>query len=179
MFKRLLVALDNSPHSDHVFSQAIDLAKAQGSRMLLLHVLTLDESDVPPMPTLPAVDVGSPANVELWESYREQRWIYEQGQLQHLRQLSEQAALQGVSAEFTLNSGDPGRTICALAKTWNADLIVMGRRGYTGIAEWIMGSASNYVLHHAPCAVLTVQGKPPASSSDQSDQEAGTSKATA
>ncbi|GAB4210800.1 MAG: universal stress protein [Synechococcales cyanobacterium] len=158
MFKRVVVALDNSPHSDLVFQQALDLAKVQGSRLLLVHVLTVDEADVPPMPTLPAVDVGSPANYELWESYREQRWIYEQNQLQHLRQLSEQASMLGIEAEFTINSGDPGRTICALATSWNADLILMGRRGYSGVAEWIMGSASNYVLHHAPCAVLTIQG---------------------
>ncbi len=40
-----------------------------------------------------------------------------------------------------------------------ADLIVVGRRGRSGLSELILGSASNYVLHHAPCSVLTLQGK--------------------
>ncbi|MEO0350033.1 MAG: universal stress protein, partial [Cyanobacteria bacterium P01_A01_bin.15] len=41
---------------------------------------------------------------------------------------------------------------------WNADLIMMGRRGRSGFSELLLGSVSNYVMHHAPCSVLTVQG---------------------
>lgn len=47
--------------------------------------------------------------------------------------------------------------ICELARNWNADLIILGRRGRTGLSELLLGSVSNYVLHHAPCSVLTVQ----------------------
>jgi len=46
--------------------------------------------------------------------------------------------------------------ICELAIDWNADLIMMGRRGRSGIAEFFLGSVSNYVLHHAPCSVQIV-----------------------
>ena len=46
--------------------------------------------------------------------------------------------------------------ICELAKFWNADLIIMGRRGRSGLAEVFLGSESNYVLHHAPCSVQIV-----------------------
>ncbi|MGQ9872468.1 universal stress protein [Leptodesmis sp.] len=38
-----------------------------------------------------------------------------------------------------------------------ADLILIGNRGHTGLKELFLGSASNYVLHHAPCSVLTVK----------------------
>ena len=47
--------------------------------------------------------------------------------------------------------------ICNAAISWQADLIIMGRRGRTGLSELFLGSVSNYVLHHAPCAVLVVQ----------------------
>jgi nucleotide-binding universal stress UspA family protein len=45
-----------------------------------------------------------------------------------------------------------------VARTWNADLIVIGRRGLRGLAEMFLGSVSNHVIHHAHCSVLVVQG---------------------
>jgi nucleotide-binding universal stress UspA family protein len=53
--------------------------------------------------------------------------------------------------------GDPGQVICEVAKSWDADLILMGRNRKSGISELFLGSSSNYVLHHAVCSVLVVQ----------------------
>jgi len=53
--------------------------------------------------------------------------------------------------------GDPGRWIRDLAHSWEADLIVLGRRGLTGVAEMFLGSVSNYIVHHVGCSVLVVQ----------------------
>ena len=36
--------------------------------------------------------------------------------------------------------------------------MVIGRRGHKNISEMFLGSVSNYVMHHAPCSVLVVQG---------------------
>ena len=35
---------------------------------------------------------------------------------------------------------------------------MVGSHGRTGIRELLLGSVSNYVLHHALCSVLVVQG---------------------
>lgn len=56
-------------------------------------------------------------------------------------------------------SGSPERSICEIAQTWEADLIIVGSRGLTGIKEMFLGSVSNYVTHHAPCSVLIVRDK--------------------
>ncbi|MBE9205221.1 universal stress protein [Nostoc sp. LEGE 06077] len=69
------------------------------------------------------------------------------------------AIAKGVAAEFTQELGDPSRMICEVARTWKADVIVISRRGLSGISELFLGSVSNYVLHYAPCSVLTVQGE--------------------
>jgi len=61
-----------------------------------------------------------------------------------------------VDAEFTQNTGSPGRVICEIAKAWQADLIILRRRGYSGLTEMLLGSVSNYVLHHAPCSIHVV-----------------------
>ena len=53
--------------------------------------------------------------------------------------------------------GDPGRWVRDLAQSWEADLVVLGRRGLTGVAEMFLGSVSNYIVHHVNCSVLVVQ----------------------
>jgi len=160
MFNKILVALDDSSSSEHIFECALDLAKATGSKLLLLHVLSPLNKDYPDTAIYPAVDVYySTLYSEMIKRWQEELSEYEQRRLEILRSLASQAEAVEVTTEITQNIGDPGRTICAVARTWEANLIILGRRGRSGINELLLGSVSNYVLHHAPCSVLTVQGK--------------------
>jgi len=74
-----------------------------------------------------------------------------------LRSLADKATNAGVETTFHQSLGSPDRSICELAYELNVDLIILGRRGRCGLNELILGSVSNYVLHHAHCSVLTIQ----------------------
>ena len=50
-------------------------------------------------------------------------------------------------AESSYQTGDPGTNICDLARSWGADLIVLGRRGLKGFAELLAKSIVFLVLH--------------------------------
>jgi nucleotide-binding universal stress UspA family protein len=141
MFHKILVALDNSNIDRHVFDEAVALAKATGASLRLLYVM-------------PACDAG----------YAEP-YTSRQPSPHRLRSLVEEATAVGVKADFTEHLGDPAPDICAIAQRWQADLIVLGRRKLTRLGELLHGSVSNYVLHHAPCAILVVQETKPASQS--------------
>ncbi|MDX2271291.1 MAG: universal stress protein [Cyanobacteriota bacterium] len=158
MMKKILVAVDPSPHSEQVFGYALSLAKATDASLMLIHVLTPQAEGAPLIPTLAGIDYGAAITQELWDAYRQQREAFEKNRFDYLCGLANTASQAGIKAEFSLSLGDPGHSICELAKSWDADLIVVGRRGLTGLNEWVQGSVSNYVLHHAPCSVLTVQG---------------------
>lgn len=157
MFHKILVALDNSGSSHRVFDEALALAKATGSRLMLLHVLSSEEEGSPNV-SMVGWQYSPIATDEVVHMYQQQWTEYEGRGLEMLRSYAEQATTAEIAAEFTQNSGSPGRTICEVARTWEADLIVLGRRGHSGFNEFLLGSVSNYVLHHAPCSVLTVQG---------------------
>jgi nucleotide-binding universal stress UspA family protein len=73
--------------------------------------------------------------------------------------LAQEATSSGVKVEYQQVPGIPGRTICRVAEKWQADLILIGRRGRTALMELFLGSVSNYVVHHAQCCVLIVQHK--------------------
>lgn len=48
----------------------------------------------------------------------------------------------------------PGEYICKVAKDEHAAMIVMGTRGMGTIRRTILGSVSDFVIHHAHCPVL-------------------------
>lgn len=159
MFSRILVAVDRSELSQGVFQKAVQVAKAMQAQMMILHVLSQEEPGAPEPPMILGVDYSSTISADLWQSYREQCAIFEQNQIDYLRSLVGKAAEHGIRAEYSLNYGNPGRVICDLARSWDADLVVVGRRGHSGLSELFLGSVSNYVLHRAPCSVLTIQGE--------------------
>ncbi len=158
MFKKILVALDNSSMNQLVFAQALSLAKQNQANLMLLHVLS-GEEEGSPMPLPP--EVGDPywsAATEIsLETWLKQWETYESTCLEQLQKFTVEAHHSGINAEFRQIPGSPGRTICDLAWSWQADLIVIGNRGRSGLGELLLGSVSNYVVHHALCSILTVK----------------------
>lgn len=156
MYRKLLVALDSSQARSVVLGEAIEIAKAMNADLRLVHVLSAYDEASPGLPLrayqsyYPVVDsIG-------WETYQERWEAYQQAGREELQKQAEAAQALGVQAEFTQVVGDPGRVICEIACSWEASLIVVGNRGRTGLSEFLLGSVSNYVMHHAPCSVLVV-----------------------
>ena len=58
-------------------------------------------------------------------------------------------------AETAIVEGDPGRSLCDLAESLPASVIVMGTRGRGGFRRAVLGSVSDHVVRHAPCPVVT------------------------
>ncbi|BDA71365.1 hypothetical protein CAL7716_055310 [Calothrix sp. PCC 7716] len=148
MFRKILVALHRSDKmSEHVFREALSLALATKASLKLLHVLSVDENDSPSILSL----INTPENKKHWEEF-------EKPGLDLLKSLTQEANAASVATEYYQTLGRPGHIICETARTWEAGLIVVGRRGLSGMSELILGSVSNYVTHYAPCSVMIVQG---------------------
>lgn len=158
MFAKILVPIDSSTMSRMVFERALLLAQQNQASLMLLHVLS-GEDENSPQPIPPHLDSiywapGTEIDLDSWK----QQWkTYESECLEQLRAWATEARTTGVNAQYQQISGSIGRTINQTARTWSADLIVIGNRGRTGLQELLLGSVSNYVLHHAPCSVLTVK----------------------
>ncbi|KAK6139776.1 hypothetical protein DH2020_026452 [Rehmannia glutinosa] len=67
-----------------------------------------------------------------------------------------------VKAETLILQGDPKDKICQAAEELHVDLVVLGSRGLGTIKRALLGSVSNYCVHHVNCPVLIV--KPPTKS---------------
>lgn len=157
MLQKILVALDRSETYHHVLDEALTLAKATHASLMFFHVLNSFDQGYP-YPLYPSADAYPALYEETIHLYSEKLRQFEQEGIVFLRSLTRQATALEIPAECSQSSGDPGKMICEAAANWEADAIVMGRRGRSGLQEMLLGSVSSYVLHHAPCSVMIVQG---------------------
>ncbi len=136
-FKKILVALDASPETQAVFEEALELAKKESASLMIFN----------------CVDFGSKLTfpTEIKEKTQEGEEL--------IQAYKRKAQEQGIEVESLCRVGEPGKSICNLAQSWKADLIVLGRTGFRGLTEVLLGSVSSYVLHNAPCSVLVIQGE--------------------
>ncbi len=55
-----------------------------------------------------------------------------------------------------MDVGQPGVVLCALARNWKADLLVLGLTRRAPLVDRLLSSVTQHVVHHAPCSVLLV-----------------------
>lgn len=152
-YRKILVAMDRSPGSEVVFEQALELAKKDGATLMLFHCLPF-ESEAAGAYT----DIYGQNLVNYSQAIQERLEKEVEDVGQWLASHTQKANEQGVPTESEWRLGEAGSWTCELADTWNADLVVVGRRGRGGLAELFLGSVSNHIVHHASCSVLIVQG---------------------
>ncbi|MDJ0846421.1 universal stress protein [Crocosphaera sp.] len=159
MYQKILIALDMSKMAETVFNHGLSLAKQElNSQLLLLHILSGEEENSP-LPIPPDLKEMYPAagNDLTLENWKDQWKAFEKSGIEMLEAYQNQAKENNTKTEFQQIYGNPGSRICKIAKEWQADVIVIGHRGRSGLEEFFLGSVSNYVLHHAHCSVLIVQ----------------------
>jgi nucleotide-binding universal stress UspA family protein len=154
MYAHILVALDSSELSHDVARQAIALAQSVKAKLTLLHVLSSEEGMSPSMPLIPVPEYYPSLSVATLELYQEQWNTFQAKSLALLERYKTEAETAGLTVDCFQKAGRPGRTICEVAEAVKADLIMVGRRGHSGLNELFVGSVSNYVVHHASIAVL-------------------------
>ncbi|NJM96977.1 MAG: universal stress protein [Phormidesmis sp. RL_2_1] len=156
MLNRILVAIDESSSSEEAFGMALAMAKGMGSHLILVHVLDLLPNGTLKHP-FGSFDNGSMVVDESAQDNYDQHWDKLTTHYDKLlKQKQAEAAEAGVTAIYVQPHGHPGPAICAAASTHRADLIVVGNRDRSNQQELILGSVSNYLVHHAPCSVTVI-----------------------
>lgn len=140
---KVLVAVDDSPFS----RAAIDyVRRAVWPPDATFTVV----SAAPPIWTGPGEAIAADAITELnLQQERYHRDTAERGAAE-----LKQAKLR---AEARTLTGDPKNAIVDEGRRTNADLIVVGSRGHSGVAKILLGSVASHVVTHAPCSVLVVR----------------------
>lgn len=144
--RTLLVPVDFSDNSMHAVNYALRLARRFGSRVVLVHVYHFPVellTDWSAYGTL----AGSG---ELLEALRKERE-------EQLAALAREKAGSGLEIVTRVLEGTPFSEIVKASREENADLLIMGTRGLTGIKHVLIGSTAEKVVRKAPCPVLVLK----------------------
>jgi len=135
--EKLLLSADGSKFSEGAVREAIGLAKTCGSKLYVISVVEVN-------PEFVALAPGLIEKVE-----KETR--------QYLEDLKGKAVKEGADCEIIVHEGEePYQYIVDEASKKRVEMIIMGRRGRTGLKRVMMGSVTAKVIGHAPCKVLIV-----------------------
>jgi nucleotide-binding universal stress UspA family protein len=133
----ILVPTDFSDTSADVVEVAQSLARDHAARLVLM-------TSPPSLPPMSEANIPLSEMSEMTEDSRSK-----------LNALAK--TIPQIPVETRVVIGFPGPSIVAAAADCQADLIVMGTHGRSGLGRMLMGSVAEHVLRHAPCPVLTIK----------------------
>jgi len=149
---KILLAIDGSESSMVAVRSVAGRPWPSGSQIRLISVVPL----IAPLgETIPIGPVYYPPSEVLEELQREARNRAEEAVARAHQTLSK-AGIRPVKAE-SMPIGDARAVILDEAKSWGADLIVVGSHGYLGIDRLMLGSVSEAVAMHAHCSVEVIR----------------------
>ena len=139
--KKILVPVDGSDASKHALADAIDLAKIHNAKLILLAVADVTEAAYPIMGV--TLDKDGFYNVKKKAEAMLATW--------------KETVPSDVDLEAEVENGIPGMVISNMVEDEKIDIVVMGNSGKGAVSSFIMGSVSQYVIHHVKCPVLVVK----------------------
>ena len=140
-YSKILVPTDGSNSAFLAGKHAVYLAKGLGAGVMALNVVDSDLAFTGGLHYAAEVSQLEKSGIEATS---------------RIKTLCEEA---GVPAQEIMAKGSPAPAILEIARDRQADLIVMGTVGMSGIERALLGSVSDKVARQAPCPVLLVREK--------------------
>jgi nucleotide-binding universal stress UspA family protein len=138
MYRRILVALENSRADETLLPHIAELAKLHGSALLLVHV----------------ADGFVARNYEQLGLAESQEMKEDR---EYLQNTAEDLRSRGLDVETLLALGDPADGILKAAEDRQCDLIAMTAHGHRLLGDLLFGSTIHHVRHKAHVPVLLVR----------------------
>ena len=142
---QIVCCSDFSDHSEAAFQTALDLAQRYNAKLYVVHVL-------PPVvnPMLTDADLMLPEHPDenLVVSLNER-----------MQEVYGNRIPENVDVELVVRAGHVSTEIISFIEETDADLVVVGAFGLSGMGLVLFGSVAKRISHKAPCSVMIVRDK--------------------
>ena len=145
MYKHIMVAVDGSETSDLALLEAITIAKEHGSKLHVVHVFD---------------EIALSFSAHYPEAAEFKKYFIDSGKevLSIAKTLAQKRAIN-VETIFLQSAEGISKKLADYAKTWPADLLVIGTHGRKGIERFLLGSVAEKLVRLATVPVLLVPSK--------------------
>jgi universal stress protein A len=140
MYRRILVAVENSQADRTILDHVAGLAKLTGAELLLVHV----------------ADGWAARNFDQLKLRESEEMKSDRAYLERLR---ETLAAQGFTVQTKLAMGDPATELIRSAEEQGVDLIVMSTHGHRFLADVLHGTTADRVRHLVKIPVLLLRAQ--------------------
>ena len=137
--KSIVVGTDGSPNAEAAVRRAVEIAKGTGAVVNM--VTAFPETHYEAIASSARQDKVDMVGVAESVLVRARRAV----------------ETEGVEIVTHARGGDPAQVIADIADEQDADVIVVGARGLTGVRRFLLGSVASKLTHGAPCDLMIVR----------------------
>jgi nucleotide-binding universal stress UspA family protein len=142
--KKIIVPIDFSEHSEFALEAAANLAQKYGSELIVLHMLELSNAIL----------------ITDENSINEEAVFYLKLAEQKFEAFLDKPYLEGIKITPIVKHFKVWSEVNEVANKHDANLIVMGSHGASGMKEVLVGSNTEKVVRHADVPVLVIKHNP-------------------
>jgi len=140
MYRRILVAVENSGADRTIIDHVSALARLTGAELLLVHV----------------ADGWAARNYDQLKLRESEEMKADRG---YLDQLQGELHARGLTVETRLAMGDPATELIKVSQEQNVDLIAMSTHGHRFIKDILLGATADKVRHVVKVPVLLLRAR--------------------
>jgi nucleotide-binding universal stress UspA family protein len=148
MYEVIVVGTDGSETAAVAVRHATEIAKLSGATLHIVVAYKL----------VATTQVAMATTLTSWPDDLDQvnESIASESELTCSRAATE-ARREGIEVNTHTRPGEAADVLVAIAEELDADLLVIGNRGMTGVRRFVLGSVPNKISHHCPCSLLIVE----------------------
>ena len=140
MYRRILVAVENSPADRTILAHVSALARLTGAQLLLVHV----------------ADGWAARNFDQLKLRESEEMKADRS---YLEQLRADLTSQGFTVETRLAMGDPATELIKVTEEEGVDLLAMSTHGHRFIKDVLLGATADRVRHQVKVPVLLLRAQ--------------------
>ena len=140
MYRRILVAIENSPADSTILNHVSELARLTGAELLLVHV----------------ADGWAARNFDQLKLRESEEMQTDRAYLERVRG---ELAGRGLQVSTLLAMGDPATELIKATEEQGVDLIAMSTHGHRFIADLLHGTTADRVRHLVKVPVLLLRAQ--------------------
>jgi manganese transport protein len=134
-FKRVAIALDFSGNEEKLLKESLRFIDKAITHVTLMHV------------------VESPVARTFGPDGEDLETVTDQSRLEKLADMLKQT---GIHTDWRLGAGEPASELAAMVNTIDADIVVLGSHGHTGVSDLLHGTVISNLRHRVKASVMIV-----------------------